>query len=120
MQSSEENSILWHDRYGHLNFQSLHVLNQRKMVTGLPKVKQFKSCECCICGKKSRQPFIFGMSWRAKEKMHLVHFDLCGLMQVNSLGGTRYFLLFIDDFTRMSWVNFIKNKYEVFDFFKKF
>lgn len=39
-------------------------------------------------------------------------------MQVDSLEGTRLFLLFIDDFKRMSWIYFIKNKYEVFAYFQ--
>lgn len=43
----KENSQLWRDRYGHLNFQSLQVLNQRQMIIGLPKVKQFNNCESC-------------------------------------------------------------------------
>lgn len=86
------------------------MLNQKQMVIGLPRVKRFNSCESCTFGKLSRQPFFSGKSWRAKEKLQLVHSDVCGLMQVDSLGGTKYFLLFIDDFSRMSWAYFIKNK----------
>ena len=40
-------------------------------------------------------------------------------MSVESLGGSRYFLLFTDDFTRMSWIYFLKYKYETFENFKK-
>lgn len=90
------------------------------MVHALAMVRQFKNCECCIYGKLYRQPFIPGRSWRAKEKLQLVHSDLCGPTQVDSLGGSRYFLLFIDDFSRMRWVYFIKNKHEVFFCFQKF
>lgn len=66
--SSEEESIIWHNRYGHLNFQGLQVLNQKQMVVGLPKIKQFNSCEGCIYGKLSRQSFPSRRSWRAKKK----------------------------------------------------
>lgn len=48
--SNEEDSLMWHDKYCHLNLQSLQVLNQKGMVTGLPRVKQFRSCDCCIYG----------------------------------------------------------------------
>ncbi|XP_039137235.1 uncharacterized protein LOC120274764 [Dioscorea cayenensis subsp. rotundata] len=87
--SDSGNSQLWHDRYGHLNFESLQVLHHKQMVIGLPEVKQFSCCESCIFGKLSRQPFYSGKSWRAKERLQLVHSDLCGPMQVDSLGGSR-------------------------------
>lgn len=46
--------------------------------------------------------------------------DLCGPMKIESLGGSRYFLLFTGDFSRMSWVYFLKFKSEAFENFKKF
>lgn len=46
--SNEEKSLQWHDKFGHRNFQSLQVLNQKQMVIGLPKVKQFNNCESYI------------------------------------------------------------------------
>lgn len=52
--SDSGNSQLWHDRYGHLNFESLQVLHHKQMVIGLPEVKQFSCCESCIFGKLSR------------------------------------------------------------------
>ena len=50
----------------------------------------------------------------------LVHADVCGPMQTFSLSGSKYFLIFIDDFSRMTWVYFLKEKSEVFDNFKQF
>lgn len=52
--------------------------------------------------------------------MELVHADFCGPMLVESLGGIHYFLLFIDDYSRMSWAYFLKYKSEAFENFKKF
>ena len=49
-----------------------------------------------------------------------MHTDVCGPMKTPSQNGNRYFMLFIDDFTRMTWVYFLKEKSEVFGFFKKF
>jgi len=49
-----------------------------------------------------------------------VHADVCGPMSVESLGGSRYFLLFTDDYSQMSWVYFLKFKSEVFENFKRF
>ena len=59
-------------------------------------------------------------AWRAKEKLDLVHTDLCGLMRTLFLSKNKYFILSIDDFTRMTWVYFIRQKSDVFHVFKKF
>ena len=77
-------------------------------------------CEGCALGKNHRLPFPKGVAWRAKEPLELVHTDVCGPMSINSNGGNRYFILFIDDFTRMTWVYFLKQKSEVFEVFRKF
>ncbi len=52
-------------------------------------------------------------------RLQLVHSDICGSLQ-DSLGGCKYFLLFIEDFNRMTWVYFSKHKSEVFEKFKTF
>ncbi|GJV64374.1 retrovirus-related pol polyprotein from transposon TNT 1-94 [Tanacetum coccineum] len=57
---------------------------------------------------------------RAKDVLELVHSDLCGPLRTDSLAGSRYFFLFTDDYSRMSWVYFLKLKSETFEFFKKF
>ena len=49
-----------------------------------------------------------------------MHVDLCGPMKFESLGGSRYFLPFTDDYSRFSWVSFLKFKSETFEKFKKF
>ena len=50
----------------------------------------------------------------------MVHTDICGPMRTPSLSGSKYFVLFIDDLTRMCWVWFLKQKSEVSDVFKRF
>ena len=70
--------------------------------------------------KQNKHPFPVGKSWRASTILQLVHADLCGPMQTESFGGSRYFLLFTDDYSRMSWVYFQQNKSETFDNSKKF
>jgi hypothetical protein len=106
-------------RYGHLNFESLSKLQKQGMVKGLPTFKKENSkCEACIYGKESRESFPTS-SWRANRRLQLVHSDVCGPLQT-SLGGCKYFLLFIDDFSRITWVYFLKQKSEVFEKFKIF
>jgi hypothetical protein len=89
------------------------------MVKGLPTFKKDTSkCEACIYGKQSRESFSTS-SWHANRRLQLVHSDVCGPLE-NSFGGCKYFLLFVDDFSRITWVYFLKQNSEVFDKFKIF
>ncbi|KZV18661.1 hypothetical protein F511_40615 [Dorcoceras hygrometricum] len=114
-------SQLWHLRYGHLHTAGLRLLNQKEMVCGLPRIDVDGAvCEGCIYGKQSKRSFPVGQSWRATEPLELVHADLCGPMRTETLGGSKYFLLFVDDYSKMSWVYFLKFKSEAFGQFVKF
>lgn len=116
----KDESKLWHLRYGHLNINGLQLLERKGMVYGLPKISELSLCEGCVYGKQNRKCFPIGKAWRASECLELIHADLCGPMSTESLGGSNYFLLFTDDFSRMSWVYFLKSKSEAFENFRKF
>ncbi|KAM0042466.1 putative RNA-directed DNA polymerase, protein kinase RLK-Pelle-CrRLK1L-1 family [Helianthus debilis subsp. tardiflorus] len=110
---------LWHKRYAHVNFSDLNNLYEKQMVIGMPKIKGAEICEGCILGKQIRLPFK-AHSWRATKKLELVHADLCWPMQIQSLGRSLYYLLLIDDVSRMCWVYFITKKSDAFERFKVF
>ena len=59
-----------------------------------------------------------GKTTKAK-KLELVHIDLWGPSPIASLRGSRYYITFIDDSSKNVWVYFLKNKYDVFETFKK-
>ena len=59
-------------------------------------------------------------STRAKELLELVHSDVFGPVSVPSLGGSRYCVPFIDDFSRMTWIYFLKKKFKLFERFLEF
>jgi hypothetical protein len=105
----------WHRRFGHLNLQSLKMLASNNMVEGLElsseNIDNF--CEPCVKGKLHRAPFSVA-NRRADEPLGLVHTDVCGKLNKQSLSGAEYFLTFIDDKTRYVWVYFLKSKNEVF------
>lgn len=90
MMAREENdSYLWHKRLGHLNYNSLKLLYQKKMVYGLSIIEEkFGVCEGCMLGKHHRQPFPKEGVWRAKQGLELVHTDVCGPMTTLSHGKT--------------------------------
>ena len=54
------------------------------------------------------------------RSMQLVHSDVCGPMRTQSIGGAKYFVTFIDDYTRCCAVYFMKHKSEVLHKFKEF
>ncbi|XP_072147915.1 uncharacterized protein [Setaria viridis] len=86
------------------------------MVRGLPcldHVEQF--CDVCVLTKQRRLPFPQQASFRAKERLELVHGDLCGLMTPAIPGGRRYFLLLVDDLSRYMWVMVLGSKGEAAD-----
>lgn len=121
MAKEEGESGLWHKRLGHLNYNSLRLLSQKNMVFGQPTIEKKKEvCEGCVFGKHHRQPFPKEGARRAKEVLELVHTNGCGPIRTLSHAQNRYFILFIDDLTRMTWVYFMRQKSEVFVIFKKF
>jgi hypothetical protein len=78
------------------------------------------SCETCLRGKQSRQPVPKIRTTESKQVLELVHTDISGPFRVKSLGGARYFISFIDDFSRQTFVYFIHDKSEAFKKFRTF
>ncbi|CAL2271954.1 unnamed protein product [Prunus armeniaca] len=112
---------IWHKRLGHLNDRSIKLLEDQEIVHGLPHLeKTYVVCEGCILGKQHRDSFPSESTWRAKFPLELVHIDICGPMKTESISGNRYFLLFTDNCTIITWVYFIRNKSNAFECFKKF
>ena len=112
---------LWHRRLAHLHYGALPTL--RKVSIGLPEFGDQLSGVCCGCalGKNDKRPFQSSDS-KAKGILDLIHSDLCGPMSVDTLNGFSYFVTFIDDYSRKSWIYFLKTKEsdEVLDRFKEF
>ncbi|KAM1179120.1 hypothetical protein ACFX1X_018618 [Malus domestica] len=117
----KDTSWLWHLRFGHLNFGGLELLSKKEMVRGLPCINRpDQACEGCLLGKQFRKSFPNESTTRAQKPLELIHTDACGPIKPNSLGKNNYFLFFINDFSRKTWVYFLKQKSEVFGAFKKF
>jgi transposase InsO family protein len=119
--ATEDNSQLWHHRFGHLSYKGLRTLQYKQMVKGLPLVKASdKSCTECLVGKQHRDVIQKKTQWRASHKLQLVHADICGPITPNSNCNKRYFIKFIDDFSRMVWIYFLVEKSEAFTTFKNY
>jgi hypothetical protein len=90
------------------------------MVEGMYKYSQyFYFCEHFVYGKQNWVRFPSG-AMRAEGILQLVHNDVFGPVSVPSLGKYLYYVSFIDDFSRNTWIYFLMKKYEVFDRFKEF
>lgn len=120
VQGDEEQSDLWHKRYGHLNQRSLRCLAEKHLVVGLPTITKIEPCEACSFGKQARLSFPAGEAQRAMAPLDLIHGDLVGPMQTPSLGGNLYFFLLTDDYSRHSWVYFLQRKSDTLEKFKLF
>jgi hypothetical protein len=106
----------WHKRFGHLYFEGLTRLSAKGMARGLPSldhVEQFY--DVFVLTKQRRFPYPQQSSFRAKERLELVHGDLCGPMTPATPGGRHYFLLLIDDLSRYMWVVVLGSKGEAAD-----
>ena len=112
---------LWHRMLGHLNVKSMKSLQHIVKGLNLSSCKHDWSsmvCKGCIEGKQARQPFPQDGATRATKPLELVHSDVCGPIKTTSIGGSRYFLTFIDDFSCKIWVYMLKCKSEVFGRFE--
>lgn len=115
-----DDNWLWHMRFGHFHFSGLNYLARKKLVSDLPVVNiPDRVCEICVIGKKHKEPFPVGKSWRATQQLEIVHSDLCSL-EVQSHGGSKYFVTFIDDLSRKTWIYFLRQKSDACDVFKQF
>ena len=92
--------------------------HSRNLLPGLKNV-DFDFCENCIYGKKKRVRFLRVGKEKKSEKLELVHTDVWGPSQVSSLGSSHYYVTFIDDATRKTWIYCIPIKFDVFDTFNK-
>lgn len=113
-------SKLWHERFGHVNYGTLTEMQKEHMVDGLPPIAATgRVCRACLEGKQHRDKFPKEATTRATVPLELVHSDICGPMSTNTFAGSRYSLLFIDDYSRMTWVYCLAKKSQAFDKFKE-
>ena len=114
-----EPNEIWHRRLAHVHYEAIPLA--RKAVEGLPEIQEKHDgiCKGCAKGKNTKKTFP-SSERKAKGILEIIHSNVCGPMSSNSLSGYAYYVSFIDDFYRKTWVYFMKNKDEVFSKFKEF
>ncbi|UYV76036.1 hypothetical protein LAZ67_13002273 [Cordylochernes scorpioides] len=118
---SNDNISLWHRRLNHLNEAYMKEIIQRNVVLRFNvKFKNLPECETCIMGKLTRQPSHPVTTNCTTKPLEMVHMDLCGPMPYQSLGGSKYFFVLVDDFSRRTFIYFLKSKDETLGKFEEF
>jgi hypothetical protein len=116
----EKKTMLWHQRLRHIGEKGLRTLHNKGMVEGMYNITlDFDLCEHCLYGKHNRVIFPSGAT-REKGILELIHSDVFGVVPVPSLAKSVYYVSFIDDFSRNTWIYFLRKKSKVFDKFKEF
>nr|GEW79005.1 hypothetical protein [Tanacetum cinerariifolium] len=85
--ASSTKSWLWHQRLSHLNFDTINDLARNDLVAGLPKFKYHKEhlCPSCEKGKSKRASHPPKPVPKSRQRLHLLHMDLCGPMRIASI-----------------------------------
>ena len=119
--ADDNSSRLWHLKYGHLNYHFLKKMAMKQLVEGLPPITLLTQlCHSCPTRKQSRIPFPKMTVFRANAPLELVFVDICGPISPPTLRGSQYFLLIVDDYSRLMWVTMMKLKFQALSHFKKF
>ena len=109
---------IWHKRLCHVNFDNMISISKMKKVKVLPKLKKPDNtmCKQYKLVKMTNSSFK-RKTYTSKEVLELVHIYLCGPIEVKSYKEDRYIMFFVDDYSRMMTVMFLKQKSDAFQMF---
>ena len=113
---------LWHKRISHINLLKLKGMQSKGVVIELPTFTEKEMagvCEACQFGKQHRQPFPKERNV-SKGTLYVVHLDVWGPAQMATFSGSRYYVTFIGDFSRHTWIYPMRQKSEVLRHFQTF
>ncbi|KAI5347535.1 hypothetical protein L3X38_000422 [Prunus dulcis] len=117
-QDIKDKTELWHQKLGHISQKRLQELHKQGLLEGVSSCK-LDFCDYFVLGTQRKVAFTSSNADnRSKKQLSYIHLDVWGPAPTKS-NGARYFVTFMDDFSRKVWVYFMKQKYEVFAQFKK-
>ncbi|GJY89651.1 retrovirus-related pol polyprotein from transposon TNT 1-94 [Tanacetum coccineum] len=116
--ASKRNHGLWDRRLNHLNFGTINDLARKDLVRGLPRLKFEKDhlCSACQLGKSKKHTHTPKTENTNLEVLNTLHMDLCRPMRVQIINGKKYILVIVDDYSRFTWVKFLRSKDETPEF----
>lgn len=110
--------LIWHHRLGHASTQVLQHLHNSKAIS-INKSRRNSLCEPCQMGKSFSLPFSVSGSFTL-EPLARIHCDLWGPAPVTSVQSFKFYVVFVDDYSRYSWFYPLKFKSDFFGVFKQF
>ena len=113
----ENSATLWHKRLGHISKPRIQRLVSDGILEPLD-LADFEVCIECIKGKRTNIKKL-GAN-RAQDVLELIHTDICGPFPMASWNGHKYFITFIDDYSRYGYLFLIHEKSQSLDVFKSF
>ncbi|KAK1667120.1 hypothetical protein QYE76_055279 [Lolium multiflorum] len=114
---------LWHRRLAHVNMRTLQSLHKGNHIVGLMENVSFakdRVCRACVEGKMHDSPHPSKTIISSKRILELLHVDLFGPVTHASLGAKKHCLVIVDDYSRYTWVYFLKMKDETQQIFIDF
>ncbi|KAI3672760.1 hypothetical protein L6452_38859 [Arctium lappa] len=110
--ASSDVNWLWHKRLSHLNFKTLNSLSSKELVSGLPQHSYAKESLCSACekGKQTKASFKSKQVSSVTSPLQLLHMDLFGPVNIQSIAGKKYTLVIVDEYSRYTWVIFLRCK----------
>jgi transposase InsO family protein len=113
---------LWHRRLTHVGMKNLHKLLKGKHILGLTNVHFEKDgiCSACQAGKRVGVHHPHKNIMTTERPLELLHKDLFDLISYISIGGSKYCLVIVDDYSRFTWVFFLQEKSQIQETLKRF
>ncbi|KAK1614490.1 hypothetical protein QYE76_020007, partial [Lolium multiflorum] len=114
MATKHDEGWLWHRRLGHVNMRNLKLLLKGEHIVGLTGISFEKDrvCSACVAGKQLKKKHPIKSIVTTSRPLELLHLDLFGPSHYDTLGGSKYGLVIVDDYSRYSWVFLLKSKDE--------
>ncbi|GJS76119.1 retrovirus-related pol polyprotein from transposon TNT 1-94 [Tanacetum coccineum] len=108
---------MWHKSLSQLNFKNINKLAKQNLVAGLPSLTFSKDKPCSACEKRKhhRTSFKTKRSFSINKCLHLLHIDLFGPVKSQTISHNKYTLVIVDEYSRYTWVFFLKKKSDAAD-----
>jgi hypothetical protein len=113
---------LWHRRLAHVGMMNLHKLLKGEHILGLTNVhfEKDRICSACQAGKQVGAHHPHKNIMTTDRPLELLHMDLFGPIVYISIGGSKYCLVIMDDYSRFTWVFFLQEKSQTQETLKRF
>ena len=97
---------------GHASYKHLSIVSKHESVLGISKLSRVSNVVCrpCQLGKQTKAKYLGIQTSDTSRLLELLYLDLIGPTRTESLGGKRYIMVVVDDFTKYTWVILLKSK----------